>query len=96
MLLFCSNAPPSALFHFVVVYLSIVQKYLLYLLLLICEFEFVAVEVEGERIVSVTKRSEAPKSLSGGPRVLDYGSAVIMPGLIDAYDRPYISVNPSI
>lgn len=55
-----------------------------------------AVEVEGERIVSVTKRSEAPKSLSGGPRVLDYGNAVIMPGLIDAYDRPYISVNPSI
>lgn len=45
-----------------------------------------AVEVEGERIVSVTKRSEAPKSTQGGPRVFDYGNAVIMPGLIDAYE----------
>jgi allantoinase len=45
-----------------------------------------AVEVEGERIVSVTKRSEAPKSDGGSsPRVLDYGNAVIMPGLIDAH-----------
>lgn len=42
-------------------------------------------EVEGERIVSVTKRSEVPKSAPGKPRVLDYGNAVIMPGLIDAY-----------
>lgn len=44
-----------------------------------------AVEVEGERIVSVTKRSEAPKTSPGKPRVLDYGNAVIMPGLVDAY-----------
>ncbi|XP_024397516.1 allantoinase isoform X2 [Physcomitrium patens] len=44
-----------------------------------------SVEVEGERIVSVTKRSEAPKSLPGKPRVLDYGNAVIMPGLIDTH-----------
>ncbi len=43
-------------------------------------------EVKGERIVSVTKRSEAPKSTDGGPRVLDYGNAVIMPGIIDAYE----------
>jgi allantoinase len=43
------------------------------------------VEVEGERIVSVTKRSEAPKSVPGKPRVFDYGNLVIMPGLIDAY-----------
>lgn len=49
---------------------------------------YFAVEVDGERIVSVTKRSEAPKSDGGSsssPRVLDYGNAVIMPGLIDAY-----------
>jgi allantoinase len=44
-----------------------------------------AVEVEGERIVSVTKRSEAPKTAPGKPRVLDYGNAVIMPGLVDAH-----------
>jgi allantoinase len=44
-----------------------------------------AVEVEGERIVSMMKRSEAPKSAGGKPRVLDYGNAVIMPGLIDAH-----------
>jgi len=44
-----------------------------------------AVEVEGERIVSVRKVTEAPKSRTGGPRVLDYGNAVIMPGLIDAH-----------
>ncbi|KAG0613438.1 hypothetical protein M758_6G102600 [Ceratodon purpureus] len=44
-----------------------------------------AVEVEGERIVSVTKRMEAPKSTPGKPRVLDYGNAVIMPGLIDVH-----------
>jgi allantoinase len=44
-----------------------------------------AVEVEGERIVSVTKRSEAPESAPGKPRVFDYGNLVIMPGLIDAH-----------
>lgn len=49
-----------------------------------------AVEIEGERIISVVKRSEAPKSNAGGPVVLDYGNAVIMPGLIDAY-VPYPS-----
>lgn len=43
-------------------------------------------EVEGERIISVTKRMEAPKSTPGKPRVLDYGNAVIMPGLIDVYE----------
>jgi len=45
-----------------------------------------AVEVEGERIISVVKRSEAPKQRDDGPRVLDYSNAVIMPGLIDVYD----------
>jgi len=44
-----------------------------------------AVEVEGERIISVVKRSEAPKQRDGGPRVLDYSNAVIMPGLIDVH-----------
>lgn len=43
-----------------------------------------AVEVEGERIVSVRKVTEAPKSRTG-LQVYDYGNAVIMPGLIDAY-----------
>jgi len=54
----------------------------------VCKFASFAfaVEVEGERIVSVTKRREAPKSTPGKPRVLDYGNAVIMPGLIDAYE----------
>ncbi|CAM6107609.1 unnamed protein product [Calypogeia fissa] len=44
-----------------------------------------AVEVNDGHIVSVTKKREAPKKTETGPQVVDYGTAVIMPGLIDIH-----------
>ena len=41
-------------------------------------------EVKDAKIVSVRKRSEAPKSGPEKPRVFDYGNLVIMPGVVDA------------
>lgn len=43
-----------------------------------------AVEVEKGRILSIVRRTEAPKR-DKGLHVLDYGNAVVMPGLIDVH-----------
>jgi allantoinase len=42
------------------------------------------VEINEERIVSVVNREKAQKQTKG-VHVIDYGNAVIMPGLIDVY-----------
>lgn len=43
-----------------------------------------AVEINEERIVSVVNQEKAPKQTKGA-HVIDYGNAVIMPGLVDVH-----------
>eukprot|EP01018_Ginkgo_biloba_P033503 Gb_06435 [translate_table: standard] len=45
---------------------------------------FLSVEVKEDRIISVINREKAPKQAKG-IHVIDYGNAVIMPGLVDVH-----------
>lgn len=62
----------------------------------ICVLLFVTVEVNDGLIVSVTRRREAPKTTEKGPYVVNYGNAVIMPGLIDMYVSRPLWFSPSL
>ncbi|EFJ25238.1 hypothetical protein SELMODRAFT_442187 [Selaginella moellendorffii] len=44
-----------------------------------------SVEIDNGKVVSILERQEAPSKEINGVPVMDYGNAVVMPGLIDAH-----------